>query len=123
MSLTAILFVLLLGVGTSSLPFEDSEDGDMGRQRRSILDFGALILCKAKTNPRKFIGYGCFCGPGGEGKPVDGLDRCCQVHDSCYGELERRFNIGSIASYITPYIITQGEIIYLLVFKEILKIS
>ncbi|XP_044165486.1 phospholipase A2 A2-actitoxin-Cgg2a-like [Acropora millepora] len=77
----------------------------MRRQRRSIPDFGVLILCKTKTNPFKYNGYGCYCGLGGQGKPVDGLDRCCLVHDSCYEGLERRFNIKSIANYFTPYII------------------
>jgi hypothetical protein len=28
--------------------------------------------------------YGNYCGPGGSGEPMDGLDRACQSHDSCY---------------------------------------
>ncbi|XP_027040594.1 phospholipase A2 A2-actitoxin-Cgg2a-like, partial [Pocillopora damicornis] len=27
-----------------------------------------------ERNPKDFIGYGCWCGIGGEGKPVDDLD-------------------------------------------------
>ncbi|KAK3750947.1 hypothetical protein QZH41_015027 [Actinostola sp. cb2023] len=33
--------------------------------------------------------YGSYCGVGGSGTPVDGVDRCCQVHDACYDKFEK----------------------------------
>ncbi|XP_052066914.1 acidic phospholipase A2-like [Mytilus californianus] len=32
--------------------------------------------------------YGCYCGIGGGGTPLDGLDGCCKAHDDCWGNVE-----------------------------------
>ena len=41
--------------------------------KRDVVSFGLMVLRVTKRDPHD--GYGCWCGIGGEGKPVDDLDR------------------------------------------------
>ena len=57
--------------------------------------------------------YGCWCGLGGSGTPVDGADSCCRDHDFCYDQIiaetscnpylghyaQRRHNCGKTISF------------------------
>ena len=60
------------------------------RSKRSLRNFGDMIACGVPqatglfSAARRYNGYGCWCGSGGMGMPVDAIDRCCQVHDACY---------------------------------------
>ncbi|XP_071478262.1 acidic phospholipase A2 2-like [Diadema antillarum] len=61
---------------------------DMGkRKRRALGQFGSMITCATGRSPWDFYGYGCWCGFGGQGQPVDPLDECCFHHDRCYDRL------------------------------------
>ncbi|KHJ96455.1 hypothetical protein OESDEN_03583 [Oesophagostomum dentatum] len=43
-------------------------------------------FCSRLEHNTVYNNYGCFCGYGGGGTPIDGIDRCCEVHDRCYNE-------------------------------------
>uniref|UniRef100_G1SUZ8 Phospholipase A2 n=1 Tax=Oryctolagus cuniculus TaxID=9986 RepID=G1SUZ8_RABIT len=57
----------------------------------SLLDLKSMIEKVTGKNALTNYGfYGCYCGWGGRGTPMDGTDWCCWVHDKCYGRLEER---------------------------------
>merc|ERR1719244_2434999 len=57
-------------------------------QSRNLWQFRNMIICVQPDSwpVWDYADYGCYCGKGGGGTPVDGLDRCCQVHDQCYSD-------------------------------------
>nr|BAJ07178.1 phospholipase A2 enzyme [Pseudechis rossignolii] len=60
-------------------------------QPLNLYQFKEMIECanKGTISGLAYAGYGCYCGNGGRGTPVDELDRCCKAHDDCYGEAEK----------------------------------
>uniref|UniRef100_R4G7M1 PLA2-Sut-1 n=1 Tax=Suta fasciata TaxID=529716 RepID=R4G7M1_9SAUR len=57
----------------------------------TLLQFDTMIECanNRSRSSNDYMDYGCYCGEGGSGTPVDDLDRCCKIHDDCYGEAKK----------------------------------
>nr|P59067.1 RecName: Full=Phospholipase A2 superbin a; Short=svPLA2; AltName: Full=Phosphatidylcholine 2-acylhydrolase [Austrelaps superbus] len=58
----------------------------------NLYQFKNMIQCAnhGRRATWHYLDYGCYCGPGGLGTPVDELDRCCKTHDDCYIEAGKK---------------------------------
>lgn len=60
----------------------------MARSRNNSLDalwnLQEMAECRLGYTALAYNDYGCWCGVGGSGKPVDDIDECCMNHDHCY---------------------------------------
>ncbi|XP_063799992.1 phospholipase A2-like [Pseudophryne corroboree] len=51
----------------------------------NLIQFGRMVNCVTGRNAiLSYSYYGCYCGLGGSGWPVDDTDWCCHAHDCCY---------------------------------------
>ncbi|XP_036908509.1 phospholipase A2 [Sturnira hondurensis] len=89
-----LVLAALLTVGAAS---------EGGISPRAVWQFRNLIKCAVPgSHPwEEYNNYGCYCGLGGSGNPVDELDACCQKHDNCYEQALRLDSCKSIMD--NPY--------------------
>ncbi|XP_071492901.1 phospholipase A2-like [Diadema antillarum] len=79
-------------------------DGGAMAPSNMVVQFGGMIDCLVRRGSLAYNGYGCYCGLGGSGKPLDATDRCCRQHDECYSRLKRQgICKGDKSVYITWY--------------------
>ncbi|XP_075035892.1 group 10 secretory phospholipase A2-like isoform X1 [Mixophyes fleayi] len=54
-------------------------NGELGktytRQKRGLFELAGVIGCGTGKSSLLYVGYGCYCGLGGRGTPVDSSDR------------------------------------------------
>ncbi|XP_070543250.1 basic phospholipase A2 caudoxin-like [Ptychodera flava] len=77
---------------------------------QNVAQFGSMISCATGKGYLEatlaYNGYGCYCGLGGEGTPLDDTDQCCFYHDNCYTVLQSESNSkcpNSFNVYVTMY--------------------
>ncbi|XP_020614782.1 phospholipase A2 A2-actitoxin-Cgg2a-like [Orbicella faveolata] len=103
--LTDLTFLLAESVEIDNCNKEVSAgDKNFVSTKRGVIEFGIMIGCATRRSAFDYIGYGCWCGIGGKGTPVDNVDRCCRSHDLCY-ENTKASNVCpfNLATYLMPY--------------------
>ncbi|KAM6434204.1 basic phospholipase A2 Tpu-G6D49-like [Liasis olivaceus] len=68
-----------------------------------LLELGTMLQEETGKSVLSYVFYGCYCGQGGTGQPLDATDRCCKTHDCCYGNLTACF------PKVNPYIYTRED--------------
>ncbi|KAL4714666.1 hypothetical protein ACJJTC_012583 [Scirpophaga incertulas] len=69
------------------------------RGKRGVFHLYNMLQCATGCEPLTYKGYGCYCGFLGSGRPADGIDRCCKMHDKCYENIYCPF----FTVYFQPY--------------------
>ena len=99
MRMFSILFITLVIIGSiSSVPTDP-----LPQSRNAAFEFRAMISKVTGRSAFDYLGYGCHCGLGGKGKPVDALDQCCQIHDQCYADTSTYLQFWNLCS---PHLVT-----------------
>ncbi|EDO40990.1 predicted protein, partial [Nematostella vectensis] len=74
--------------------------------KRSVWRFASMIAKATGRGAWQYTHYGCWCGLGGKGNPVDAVDRCCVCHDVCYNKLIDRGICNKSRIYLVNYYFT-----------------
>ncbi|XP_067019417.1 basic phospholipase A2 PA-12C-like [Acropora muricata] len=77
----------------------ENKSTSLKQAKRNLLQFGGMIHCATRRWALEYNGYGCWCGLGGSGTPVDDTDKCCRAHDNCYDDAIKK----ECNPYVTSY--------------------
>ncbi|XP_035664397.1 acidic phospholipase A2 2-like [Branchiostoma floridae] len=89
--LLVICAVAAFNIGANADPTSELRDEPRHRQKRNIRQLARMIEKVTGRNAKDYNKYGCWCGRGGAGEPVDGIDTCCKAHDECYETVDRPY--------------------------------
>ena len=57
-----------------------------------LSEFNRMIIhFDKRASGLSYMDYGCYCGFGGDGFPIDETDSCCQFHDACWTKVEEKY--------------------------------
>ncbi|KAI8489940.1 Phospholipase A2, major isoenzyme [Branchiostoma belcheri] len=98
-SIAAMMAVTLSLIAICTSNAEGHKHNSSKRAKNAFY-LGRLIYCATQRNPLDYSDYGCWCGLGGSGEPMDDVDRCCKEHDECYDSVIDQ------CGYLFPYTAT-----------------
>ncbi|XP_031552196.1 acidic phospholipase A2 HTe-like [Actinia tenebrosa] len=102
-----VLLAIFLSGFCSGFPGQNGQTAQhekVTRTKRNLWQFGLMIHCETNRWASDYLGYGCWCGPGGKGTPIDETDKCCKEHDKCYYDVHRSGKCSYMgAAYTTIY--------------------
>ncbi|VDM26127.1 unnamed protein product [Toxocara canis] len=71
---------------------------------KAMWNMEGMSECMLHYSAIIYNGYGCYCGFGGSGTPVDDIDECCMHHDNCYEDaISKHGCTSSPMLYFTSY--------------------
>ena len=70
MAMIAVFPDSLTAAGDASAPMAAIHS----RQKRNSWQFANMMSCVTGRNSVDYIDYGCYCGMGGKGQPIDDVD-------------------------------------------------
>ncbi|XP_038066490.1 phospholipase A2 AP-PLA2-I-like [Patiria miniata] len=83
-----LYFAAVIAVASCFGKLKQKHNGLLAQAPRSVFQFNEMIVCATEESYFSSVliynGYGCYCGLGGDGVPVDPTDQCCEAHDACY---------------------------------------
>ncbi|XP_078620279.1 uncharacterized protein LOC144887151 [Branchiostoma floridae x Branchiostoma japonicum] len=107
--LLVICAVAAFNIGSNADPTSVLSDEPRHRQKRNLWQFGKMIKKVTGRNALDYNNYGCYCGWGGAGVPVDNIDTCCRDHDLCYGGVKSP-KLFTVYSYVAaPGVVTCND--------------
>ncbi|EFO99191.1 hypothetical protein CRE_17815 [Caenorhabditis remanei] len=73
-----LVFIVLIGFFLTTAVFP------------TVIEIEFMTKCVSQHDAWIYNGYGCYCGIGGSGEWINGIDECCAHHDACYDSLYKK---------------------------------
>uniref|UniRef100_A0A0K0EGK9 Phospholipase A2 n=1 Tax=Strongyloides stercoralis TaxID=6248 RepID=A0A0K0EGK9_STRER len=71
---------------------------------KALWNLNMMAECELGYSAITYNNYGCWCGAGGSGTPIDGIDECCMMHDECYdAAIDRKICYDVPYEYLDDY--------------------